>query len=146
MALQLAALYDIVLGAHQISGILLILFAVALTVIPILARSQDGLLEKAEPLVKLSGPLFGLIVLTGAYQVVDLGIKFFQGWIVGALLLGLAYMGVLHGLWRPKSEAIIAGGLAAAAERKARSLLIVGGAAMIVLIFAAMYLMENKPG
>lgn len=146
MSLPVAALYDIVIGAHRIAGILMILFAVALTVMPILSRSQEGVLEKADPLVKLAGPLFALVLLTGTYQVIHLKIAFFQVWIVGALLCGIAYIGVLDGLWRRKSKAVLGGGLSAAEDRKARSLLIAAGAVMIVLIFAATYLMENQVG
>lgn len=146
MTTQLAALYDISLGIHQISGLALILIAVAITILSVLSRNQDGLLEKALPLAKLAGPFFGLVILTGAYQLIDLEIKFFQAWVIGATLLGFAFMGVLHGTWRPRAQEIIDGKLEGDALKSAQSTLIAVSTSMIIMIIVATYLMESQTG
>lgn len=146
MTMQLAALYDISLGIHQISGLALILISVAITILSVLSRNQDGMLEKALPLAKLAGPFFGLVILTGAYQLIDLEIKFFQAWVIGATLLGIGFMGVLHGTWRPRAEEIIEGKLEGEALKKAQSTLIGVATSMIIMIIVATYLMESQTG
>jgi hypothetical protein len=146
MTTQLAALYDISLGIHQISGLALILISVAITILSVLSRNQDGMLEKALPLAKLAGPFFGLVILTGAYQLIDLEIKFFQAWVIGATLLGIGFMGVLHGTWRPRAEEIIEGKLEGEALKKAQSTLIGVATSMIIMIIVATYLMESQTG
>ncbi len=143
MTPPLAALYDISLAVHQISGLALILIAVAITVLSVLARKQEGMLEKATPLTKLAGPFFGLVLLTGAYQLIDRDISLLQAWVIGALLLGIAFMGTLHGNWRPKAEAIISGEVAGDAAAKAKMTLVGVSAAMIVMVVVATYLMES---
>lgn len=143
MTLPFAALYDIVLGAHQISGMLLLLIAVALTVLAVLSRNQEGLFGHALVLVKLCDPLFGLVVLTGAYQLIDLGIGFFQGWVIGALLFGVAFIGILHAYWRPQAKRIAAGELQGERAKRTCNELAGAGGAMIVLILLATYLMER---
>jgi MFS superfamily sulfate permease-like transporter len=135
MPIQLASLYEIVLGAHRISAYLLVLFALTLAVLSILSRHQEGLLGQAAPLIKLSGPLLALVVLTGSYQLIDLGMKFFQGWIVGALLLGIAMLGVMHAYWWPRAKKADGG--------EPRALLIPAALTILVLIFAATYLMQS---
>lgn len=146
MTTQLAALYDISLRIHQIAGLALILIAVLLTIFSVLSRNQDGMLEKAMVAAKLAGPFFGLVILTGAYQLIDLEIKFFQSWVIGATLLGLAFMGVLHGTWRPRAEEIIEGKLEGDALKKAQSTLIGVATSMIIMIIVATYLMESQTG
>jgi hypothetical protein len=132
---QLASLYEIVLGAHRISGYLLVLFMLTLTVMSILSRHQEGLLAQAWPLVKLAGPLLLLVVITGGYQLHELGEKFFQLWIVGALLLGIAVIGLLHGLWWPRAKKLAVG--------DGHGLLIAAALAMLAMTFAAVWLMET---
>lgn len=146
MTTQLAALYDISLAIHQVAGLALILLAVAITVFSVLARSRDGMLERALSLAKLAGPFFGLVILTGAYQLIDLEIKFFQAWVLGATLLGIGFMGVLHGTWRPRAQAIIDGKLEGDALKKAQSTLIGVASSMIIMIIVATYLMESQTG
>jgi hypothetical protein len=146
MNAPLASLYDISLGIHQIAGLALILITVAITVISVLARNQEGILEKALPLTKLAGPFFGLVLLTGAYQLIDADIKLFQAWVIGALLLGLAFMGTLHGTWRPRAEEILEGKLEGEALAKAKSTLAAVATSMIVMVVVATYLMESQPG
>lgn len=143
MTVPVAALYDVSLAIHQISGLVLILIAVAITVLSVLSRNQNGMLEKALPLAKLAGPFFGLVVLTGAYQLIDRNIDFFQAWVIGALLLGIGFMGTLHGNWRPKAEAILSGEIEGDAAAKAKSTLVGVSAAMIVMLVVATYLMES---
>lgn len=146
MTTQLAALYDISLRIHQIAGLVLILIAVAITIFSVLSRNQDGMLEKALVAAKLAGPFFGLVILTGAYQLIDLEIKFFQAWVIGATLLGIAFMGVLHGTWQPRAQEIIDGKLAGEALKKAQSTLIGVATSMIIMIIVATYLMESQTG
>jgi hypothetical protein len=146
MTTPLASLYDISLGIHQIAGLALILITVAITIISTLARNQDGLLEKALPLVKLAGPFFGLVLLTGAYQLIDRDIKLFQAWVIGALLLGIGFMGTLHGTWLPRAQKIIDGELEGDELKKAQSTLVGVAASMIVMVIVATYLMESQPG
>lgn len=146
MTTQLAALYDISLAIHQVAGLALILISVAITILSVLSRNQDGMLEKALPLAKLAGPFFGLVILTGAYQLIDLEIKFFQTWVIGATLLGIGFMGVLHGTWRPRAEEIIEGKLEGDALKKAQSTLIAVATSMIIMIIVATYLMESQTG
>jgi len=146
MTTQLAALYDISLAIHQVAGLALILIAVAITILSVLSRNQDGLLEKALPLAKLAGPFFGLVILTGAYQLIDLEIKFFQAWVIGATLLGIAFMGVLHGTWSPRAQEIIDGKLEGEALKQAQSALIGVASSMIIMIIVATYLMESQTG
>lgn len=143
MTTPLAALYDISLGIHQIAGLLLILVAVAITILTILSRNQEGMLEKAISLAKLAGPFFGLVLLTGAYQLIDSGVSFFQAWVIGALLLGIGFMGVLHGSWQPAAEEIISGELTGEALEKTRSKAIGLATSMIVMVIVATYLMES---
>ncbi len=146
MTTQLAALYDISLAIHQIGGLALILIAVAITILSLLSRNQEGMLEKALPLAKLAGPFLGLVFLTGAYQLFDLDIKFFQAWVIGALLLGVAFMGVLDGTWRPRAQEIVDGKLEGGALKKAQTVLIGVSTSMIVMIIVATYLMEAQIG
>jgi Ca2+/Na+ antiporter len=146
MTTQLAALYDISLRIHQIAGLALILIAVLITIFSVLSRNQDGMLEKGLAAAKLAGPFFGLVILTGAYQLIDLEIKFFQSWVIGATLLGLAFMGVLHGTWRPRAEEIIEGKVEGDALKKAQATLIGVAASMIIMIIVATYLMESQTG
>lgn len=146
MTTQLAALYDISLAVHQVTGLALIFIAVAITVLSVLSRNQEGMLEKALPIANLANPFFGLVVLTGAYQLIDLEIKFFQAWVIGATLLGIAFMGVLHGTWRPRAQEIIDGKLDGDALRKAQSTLIGVASSMIIMIVVATYLMESQTG
>jgi hypothetical protein len=146
MITPLASLYDISLGIHQIAGLALILITVAITIISTLARNQDGLLERAMPLAKLAGPFFGLVLLTGAYQLIDRDIKLFQAWVIGALLLGIGFMGTLHGTWRPRAQAIIDGEVPEEELSKAKSTLVGVAASMIVMVIVATYLMESQPG
>jgi hypothetical protein len=146
MNAPLASLYDISLGIHQIAGLALILIAVAITIISIMSRNQDGILEKAIPLTKIAGPVFGLVVLTGAYQLIDADIKLFQAWVIGALLLGIGFMGTLHGTWRPRAEQVIEGKLEGEALDKAKSTLSAVATSLIVMLVVATYLMESQPG
>ena len=146
MNAPLASLYDISLGIHQIAGLALILIAVAITVISIMSRSKEGLLEKAMPLAKLAGPFFGLVVLTGAYQLIDADIKLFQAWVIGALLLGIGFMGTLHGTWRPKAQEVLDGKLEGEALNKAKTTLSAVATSMIIMVIVATYLMESQPG
>lgn len=146
MTTPLASLYDISLGIHQIAGLALILISVGITILSVLARNQDGMLEKAIPLTKLAGPFFGLVLLTGAYQLIDLEIKLLQAWVIGALLLGLAFMGTLHGTWRPRAQSIIDGKFEGEALEKAKSTLIGVATSLIVMVIVATYLMESQPG
>lgn len=146
MTMQLAALYDISLRIHQIAGLALILIAVAITIFSVLSRNQDGMLEKALVAAKFAGPFFGLVILTGAYQLIDLEIKFFQAWVIGATLLGIGFMGVLHGTWAPRAQEIIDGKLEGEALKKAQSTLIGVATSMIIMIIVATYLMESQTG
>lgn len=146
MTTQLAALYDISLAVHQVTGLALIFIAVAITVLSVLSRNQEGMLEKALPIANLANPFFGVVVLTGAYQLIDLEIKFFQAWVIGATLLGIAFMGVLHGTWRPRAQEIIDGKLDGDALRRAQSTLIGVASSMIIMIVVATYLMESQTG
>lgn len=143
MNAPLASLYDISLGIHQIAGLALILIAVAITVLSVFSRKKDGLLEKAISLSKFAGPFFGLVLLTGAYQLIDLDIKLFQAWVIGALLLGIAFMGTLHGTWRPRAQAIVDGEVDGEALDKAKSTLIGVATSLIVMVIVATYLMET---
>ncbi|MBJ7355533.1 MAG: hypothetical protein JHC98_11975, partial [Thermoleophilaceae bacterium] len=133
MNTPLASLYDISLGIHQIAGLALILITVGITILSIMSRNQDGLLEKALPLAKLAGPFFGLVLLTGAYQLIDADIKLLQGWVIGALLLGIGFMGALHGTWRPRAEEVIEGKLSGEALDKAKTTLTAVATSMIVM-------------
>jgi len=144
MLVPVAALYDVSLRIHQIAGLGLIVIAVAITVLSVLSRNQDGVLEKGLPLAVIAGPLFGLVLLTGAYQLFKADISFFQVWVIGALLLGIGFMGVLHGTWRPKARQVIDGELSGEALEKAKQTLIAVGASMIVMVIVATYLMENN--
>lgn len=144
MNVPVADLYDISLGIHQIAGLALILIAVAITVISVLSRNQDGLLEKALPLAMLAGPAFGLVLVTGAFQLIDHDIKLLQAWVIGALLLGLGFMGTLHGTWRPAAEQIIDGELAGEALEKAKQKTVIVSTAMIIMVIVATYLMESN--
>lgn len=146
MNAPLASLYDISLGIHQLAGLALILITVAITIISIMSRNQDGILEKAMPLAKLAGPFFGLVLLTGAYQLIDADIKLFQWWVIGALLLGIGFMGTLHGTWRPRAEEVIEGKLAGEALDKAKTTLTAVATSMIVMVIVATYLMESQTG
>ncbi|MGH2960315.1 MAG: hypothetical protein ACRDKE_11970 [Solirubrobacterales bacterium] len=146
MTTPLASLYDISLGIHQIAGLALILISVGITILSVLSRNQDGMLEKAIALTKLAGPFFGLVLLTGAYQLIDLEIKLFQAWVIGALLLGLGFMGTLHGTWRPRAQAIVDGEIEGDDLKKAQSTLIGVATSMIIMIIVATYLMESQPG
>lgn len=144
MTAPLASLYDVSLGIHQIAGLGLILIAVAITVLSVLARNQEGVIEKGIPLAKLAGPLFGLVLFTGAYQLIDHNIDFFQAWVIGALLLGIGFIGTLHGTWRPTAQKIAGGELTGEALEKAKQTAIGVSAAMIVMVIVATYLMENN--
>lgn len=144
MTAPIASLYDVSLGVHQLAGLGLILIAVALTVISVLARNEEGVIEKGLPLAKIAGPLFGLVLLTGAYQLIDHDVEFFQAWVIGALLLGIGFMGVLHGTWRPKAEEIASGELAGEALDKAKQTAIAVSTSMIIMLIVATYLMENN--
>jgi hypothetical protein len=146
MTPPLASLYDISLGIHQITGLILILISVALTIGSILARNQEGVLEKVMPLTKIAGPVFGLVLLTGVYQLADHHIKFFQAWVIGGLLLGIGFMGTLHGTWRPRAQEIIDDELEGEALEKAKSTLSAVATSLIVMVIVATYLMESKPG
>jgi hypothetical protein len=146
MNTPLASLYDISLGIHQLAGLALILISVAITVFSIMSRSQPGLLEKGLPLAKLAGPCFGLVVLTGAYQLIDADIKLFQAWVIGALLLGIGFMGTLHGTWRPRAQEIIDGKLEGEALDKAKTMLSAVATSLIVMVIVATYLMESNSG
>jgi hypothetical protein len=148
MNAPLASLYDISLGIHQIAGLALILIAVAITVISTLSRSQGNeLLEKGVTLSKFAGPFFGLVLLTGAYQLIDTDIKFFQAWVIGALLLGIGFMGTLHGTWRPRAQSIIDGEVEGEeALNKAKTTLVAVATSMIIMIIVATYLMESQTG
>jgi hypothetical protein len=147
MNVPLADLYDVSLGIHQLSGLVLIVIAVAITVLSVLSRNSDGMLEKAIPLTKIAGPFFGLVLLTGAYQLADAHIKFFQAWVIGALLLGIGFMGTLHGNWRPKAECLIEGKIEGEeAIAKAKSTLIGVSASLIVMVIVATWLMESQTG
>jgi hypothetical protein len=146
MVAPLASLYDISLGIHQLAGLGLILIAVAITIISILSRNQEGILEKAIPLTKLAGPLFGLVLLTGAYQLIDLNIKLFQAWVIGALLLGIGFMGTLHGTWRPRAEQLIDGEISGEEAESARNTLVAVATSLIIMIVIATYLMESQTG
>lgn len=144
MNAPLASLYDVSLGIHQIAGLGLILIAVALTVISVLSRNQNGILEKGIVLTRIAGPLFGLVLLTGAYQLIDHDIKFFQAWVIGALLLGIAFIGTMHGTWRPKAQQLIAGEITGEAAEKAKQTLIAVSTSLIIMVIVATYLMENN--
>ena len=140
----LASLYDISLGIHQLSGLVLIIVAVAVTVFSVLARNNVEMLEKAMPLTKLAGPFFGLILLTGIYQLANHHIKFFQAWVIGGLLLGIAFMGTLHGTWRPRARLLLEGKVEGEdAIAKAKSTLIGVSASLIVMVAVATALMES---
>lgn len=136
---QLAALYDIVLGIHRFSGLAMLLIALAFVVFSIISRSDAETLEQALPLGDLAMASFALVVFSGAYQLIRLEAAFFQDWIIGALLLGVAYLGVLHGVWRPRARVIAAAGGGSA-------ILIIASIAMVVMIVGAIYLMENGSG
>ncbi len=142
MPVPFAALYDIVLGAHQGAGFLLLLIALILSVLAVLSRNQDGLLGHGLVLAKLCGPLFGIVLLTGVYQVIDLGISPLRGWILGALVLGIAYMGVIDGFWRRQAKRIEGGELPPAKVRQICNELAGGGLAALFLMLGAIYLME----
>lgn len=145
MNAPLASLYDISLGIHQLTGLALILVAVAITILSIMSRSQEGMLEKALPLATLSGPLFGLVLFTGAYQMFDLNIKFFQVWVIGALLLGIGFIGTLHGTWRPRAERLVNGEVTGEEAEKERGVLVAVATSLIVMVIIATYLMEAQP-
>lgn len=146
MIVPVASLYDISLGIHQIAGLGLILIAVGLTILSIMSRSQEGMLEKAIPLTRIAGPLFGLVLLTGAYQLIDLNIKFFQAWVIGALLLGLGFMGTMHGTWRPRAQALIDGEVSGEEAEKERGVLVAVATSLIIMVIVATYLMESQVG
>jgi hypothetical protein len=142
----LASLYVISLGIHQIAGLALIVISVAITILTVLSRNQDGMLERAVPLAGFAGPFFGLVVLTGAYQLIDQDIKLLQGWVIGALLLGIGFMGTLHGTWRPRAQCIIDGKVAGEELSKTKSVLVGVATSLIVMVIVATYLMESQPG
>ncbi len=146
MNAPVAALYDISLAIHQVAGLALVLISVAITVLTLLSRNQDEILEKALPLAKLAGPFFGLILLTGAYQLIDLDIKLFQAWVIGALLLGIGFMGTLHGSWRPRAEAIIDGEVPEDEVESETNTLVAIATSLMVMIIVATWLMESQPG
>lgn len=139
----IAALYDIVFGIHQFVALALILIAVAITVITVLSRNQDGLLERALPLAEPAAVGVLALIVTGAYQVLHLNESFFQVWIIGPLLLGIGFVGTLHGVWRPKARAIVDGDVPEDELKKAKTDLAGIGGSMIVMIIAAAWLMES---
>lgn len=143
MNAPLASLYDISLNIHELSGLALIVISVAITVLSVFSRKKDGMLEKAITLSMFAGPFFGLVLLTGAYQLVHLDIKFFQAWVIGALLLGIGFMGTLHGTWRPRAQEIIDGEVEGEELTKAKSTLIGLATSMIIMVIVATYLMES---
>lgn len=136
----LASLSEIVLAVHGISGYLLFFSSVLLAVISILSRNEAELLAKAEPLARLIGLLLVLVFLTGAFRVVDQKITFLQGWIVASLLLGVAALGIVHGLWRPRAKKLDQN------DDGGDAILISGALGVGVMIFGATYLMESQPG
>lgn len=125
---------------HRVSALLMLLLAVVLAVFSILSRNQQGLLRRALPLTWLAVPLFVIVAATGAARMGAIDESFLQAWIVGALLLGLAFVGLVHGLWRPKARAI------AAQDGTAGSTLVGVALAMTAMIFGASYLMEIGVG
>lgn len=146
MNAPVAALYDISLAIHQVAGLALILISVAITVLSLLSRNQEGMLERALPLAKFAGPFFGLVVLTGAYQLIDRDIKLFQAWVIGALLLGIGFMGTLHGTWRPKAQAIIDGEVPEDEVESQTNTLVAVATSLMIMIIIATWLMESQPG
>ncbi|MFT4049298.1 MAG: hypothetical protein QM648_05595 [Solirubrobacterales bacterium] len=144
MTVPAASLYDVSLAIHQVAGLVLILVAVALTVISVLARKNEELIERGIPLTQLAGVAFIVVLITGAYQLIDAGTSFFQAWVIGALLLGIGFIGTMHGTWRPTAKKIASGELSGEALEKAKQTAVGVSAAMIVMVVVATYLMENN--
>jgi hypothetical protein len=146
MLTPLAALYDISLGIHQICGLGLILLAVAITVISVLARNEEPVLEYGLRFKVVAYPLFTLVVITGIYQLIHLNEKLFQVWVIGAAALGIGYMGTLDGTWTPLARKILAGELEGEELAKTKTKTIVLGVAMMLMIIAATGMMESTTG
>jgi hypothetical protein len=143
MNLQFAALYDVIFGVHQFTALGLILIAVAITVITVLSRNQEGMLEKAIPLVEPAGVGALALLASGVYQVLHLNETFFQLWIIGPLLLLVGFIGTLHGVWRPKARAIVDGEIPEDEIKQTKTDLSGVAGALIVMLIAAAWLMES---
>lgn len=143
MNLQIATLYDVILGVHQFTAIGLVLIAVAITVITVLSRNEDGLIEKAIPLAEPAAVGIVGMVVTGTYQVLHLHLSFLQVWIIGPLLLAFVFVGVLHGVWRPKARAIADGEIGEDENKKAKTVLAGVASTLIVMIIVAAWMMES---
>ncbi|MGK2878500.1 MAG: hypothetical protein ACSLFF_07995 [Solirubrobacterales bacterium] len=143
MISPLAALYDISLGIHQITGLGLILLAVAITVVSVLSRNETPLIEYGLRFKVVAYPLFTLVVITGIYQLIELNEKFFQLWVIGATFLGIGYMGTLDGTWTPLARKILSGEIAGEELAKAKTRAIVLGVALLLMILGATGMMES---
>ncbi|MBJ7459549.1 MAG: hypothetical protein JHD02_10210 [Thermoleophilaceae bacterium] len=146
MISPLAALYDISLGIHQITGLGLILLAVAITVVSVLSRNETPVIEYGLRFKVVAYPLITLVVLTGIYQLIELNEKFFQGWVVGATCLGIGYMGVLDGAWTPLARKILSGELEGKELAQAKTRAITLGVALMLMIIGATGMMESATG
>lgn len=146
MAAPLASIYDISLGLHQLTGVALLVLAVFIAVLTILARNEEQVLDKALVFKRLAGPLIGVVAVTGAYQLIDANIKLFQAWVIGAILLGVGFMGTLDGTWVPMARRIRSGEVEGDALEKLKLSAIGVAVSMIVMLIGATWLMESKPG
>src|SRR6187549_3334952 len=109
MSIPLASLYDASVGIHMVFGLLALLAAVALVFLSVLGRKDTSKLETALKLRKVFGPLAGVIMITGNFQIIDGDIKFFQAWLIGGILLLIGAMGAVDGSWAPNARGVVSG-------------------------------------